>query len=370
MAEPTLTRSGLRQLLARRLGLAFARRYNDSAALTGVTSTTIVTATGLTQATDFWNDSFFFHQTSGEVRRIVDFASGGQLTLEHPLSTLPLVADEFEIHTGWTADDLHDAINAGILASQRAFHDVVLDESLVLKENTLEYDLTSLTTLRYVLKLFRETAVGVLRGTATAGAAGSITDSALIGSLGSVTSSWKVSIYAGTGAGQLRSVSSANNGTGAVSVSSNWTTTPDTTSKYALWNPTVQYDEWPRILAARFDAIEFPSKAYLMVNYTESYGLRLRLQYLARPATLASEAGTTFVPQEFLINYALAELYSLRLSDSRVDRQRYAAKADHHRKLASDYLAANNWRAPAATLWQEADHGYRYQADSANPMGW
>lgn len=72
-----------------------------------------------------------------------------------------------------------------------------------------------------------------LSGVATAGAAGSITDT----KRKEVDNYWKggtVDIIAGTGIGQIRNITANTQSTGVITVSPNFTVTPDTTSSYRL----------------------------------------------------------------------------------------------------------------------------------------
>jgi len=374
MAEPTKTRAQLRRDIARNMRMEFARRRGDSCTLT-TDSATVPADTKLAQAVDFWNGSYIFIVSGaaiGEVRRISDFGASGVMTLEYGLSAAPgLVA--YEIHTLFNADDIHAAINKAIEAGWRHWPDVVVDETQILQEDTLAYSLTGLASSPYVVaKLWREVADSVLRGTATAGAASTLTDTALIGALADVDTNWKLSIYAGTGANQIRNVSSVNNGTGVVTVTAVWTTNPDTTSKYALWDPTVQREHWVPIVAARFDAKEFPSTLYLVHNYFESYGLRLRLQYVAAGAALTLEASTTPIASEYISNMARAILYSDAVNDNRADRARYASLADHHLQQAERVRLAATVHVPDMTTWMEEDPQIRaYVGDQrGNPLGW
>lgn len=374
MAEPTLTRQELRRSLARELRMDFARRYGAST-LTFVTNTSNVTDTKLTQATDFWKNQFLFiysGNAAGNVRRITASTSGGALTLEYSLGAVPSIGDGYEIHAIWSADDLHQALNRSIRDSFPAFFDVVLDESIVLSQDQLEFDLTALATLPFRIKqVYREVNIGqVLRGTATSGTTTYLADTALIGRLtGIVTSNWKIGIYYGTGKGQLRSVASIVDATGRVLPSAVWTTTPDTTSRYTLWDPTVQRKEWDRVMAARFDNFDWPSTLYLYRVPAYEWGMRLRLKYLARCTQLAAETDTTVLPEAYLLSDAQAMLYGQMVNDSRADRQRYAALSQEHAKAAMDFKASRAFREPAGTLWQDEEMGGRY-FDSANPMGW
>jgi hypothetical protein len=74
---------------------------------------------------------------------------------------------------------------------------------------------------------------GTLEGTATAGAAGSLTDAgATFNTTGSALAGVYVTIRSGTGAGQSRLITS-NTGT-VLTITPNWATNPDTTSGYVV----------------------------------------------------------------------------------------------------------------------------------------
>lgn len=373
MTEPTLTRQALRRTIARELRMEFAMRYNDVSALTAVGSTTSVTDSKLTQPTDFWKNSYLFlvdGNAALDVRRITASTSGGALTLEYALSALPTIADHYEIHSIHSANSIHAALNRAIREGFPSFFDVVTDESLILNEYQLEYDLTALTSLPHrIKKVFRETnGNSVTRGTATSGGATTLVDTHLIGQLGAVTTNYKLSIYAGTGKGQQRQVVSVTDATGTITVAA-WTTNPDSTSKYSLWDPTIQRREWDHVLAARFDNKAWPSKLYLYKVPTFEWGLRIRLQYTARCAQLAAETDTTITPEAYLVDKALAILFKTMVNDNRADRQRYAALTDEHEKAAMDFMQRRAFVEPDGTLWQDYEEGAQY-LNTMNPLGW
>src|SRR3990167_222425 len=358
MAEPTRSRAQLRRELARRMGMVFRRRAGESSTLTSGTSTTAARDSAkLLQADDFWNGHWFYNVTRDAVRLITDFATtNDEATLEYGI-TGQVSGDTYEIHSLFNADDLHGALNIAIRDGFPAFFDYLSDESLVLTKDTLEYALSGMGTAPYRIKqIFIESAVSVQRGTATSGGAATLTDTRLIGNLGEVTSSWKISIFAGTGKGQLRSVSSVVDATGVITVSVAWTTAPDSTSQYALWDPTVQYQPWRRVTVARFDAKEWPNILYLGRIYPEWYGMRLRFKYTGRPATLSAEADTTLLPEEYIMERALAYLYSLGMDDNRLDRARYSELYQTHYATATQLKREKAWREPDGTFWQEEQY--------------
>lgn len=87
-------------------------------------------------------------------------------------------------------------------------------------------------------------------GTATAGAASSLTDTV---KRKEATDYWKggvLEILSGTGVGQIRSVTTNVQSTGVISVSPDFTTTPDTTSKYRIVR------SWYSVIEHCFDKFE------------------------------------------------------------------------------------------------------------------
>jgi len=71
-------------------------------------------------------------------------------------------------------------------------------------------------------------------GTATAGAAGTITDTIRRKEPNNFWKGGFIEILAGTGVGQMRDITSNAQSTGVISVSPDWTTNPDTTSVYRV----------------------------------------------------------------------------------------------------------------------------------------
>lgn len=371
MAEPVLTRVALRRRLCRALDMPFFRRFESFSTLQGTPSATKVRDGRLTQEEDYWASTHIFLPVSTQVARVEGFLSASnELIPEMDLSPVPGAGEAYELHSIYTAYDLHDALNDAIDDAWPAFFDVVLDESLVLQEDKLTFDLSGLTSLPwYVTKLWAERNTTTRRGIVTSAAAGYIIDTSLIGALGSVTSSWKVSIYHGTGKGQLRSVSSVVDATGKVSPSVNWTTIPDTTSKYALWDPTDEEVPWRRIVDAGFDAKEWPNNLYLHSSFSEEWGLRLRAQLVTRPARLTTDTAATPVPAGFVIPKARSLLYGQKASDNRFDQNQYKKDEDYYRQIAELYRRERAFELPDGTLWQ-APTDLGLTTDQADPLAW
>jgi len=371
MAKATATRAALRRAICRKLRMPFYRRYETTSTLTGSPTTTALTDGSLGQSDDFWNEKWVYMASgdaSGDVRLISDFG-GGTITPERALSSAPSAADGYEILSTWSPFAVHDAINESIQSSDRVFFSVVEDDdTFIIEEDKMEYDLTNLSTAPWIVcKIFIERSTSVDRGTATSGGADHLTDSSQ--DYSSLTTNFKMSIYDGTGKGQLRNVSSGD-ANGKVTPTVNWTTNPDSTSKYALWDATKHEIDWYRLTAARFDDKEYPSKLYLTRNYPTLVGMRIRLVYTAIPSTLSSDTDTTIVPQEYVVNKALSTLYAMKADDNRADRQRYMTLSVLHDERAEQIASRAQWRIPDITVWEDEDLVLPNFGDYENPLGW
>jgi hypothetical protein len=296
----------------------------------------------------------------------------------------------FELHTGWNAYTLHDAISRAIDSSFPHFFQVTSETSFIVQEDRLEYDLTVGTNTTYggdgyvtyspYMMLLVEFERPDNMQTGTCGTAGAVTTiyctNADLSDVVSNPTNYLVSIYDGTGRGQYRRVVSANNTTKLVTISSgstNWGTAPDTTSKFALWSPTDETYAWKRTFAVRFDKKDWPSKFWLPGTNSSLYGIRMRIRYVHKPAALTSETDTTVVPPEFIIPKALSYLYDERMTNNKFDRQRYDSESTKYKEAAEEYAQFYGWQMPHGTPWM--DHDIRnlsgYIADPAgDPLNW
>ena len=302
MAEPTNTRTILRRALCSELHMPFIRRTGGQSLVGASPTTTLITDTALFFETDLWNGHWFYSIINDVSRKIIDTRGDTtQIVLEYPTSVVEVAGQAYEIHSVFNASEIHGAINRAIDDAFPAFFDYITDETLVLNENTLKYSLTGLTSLPWqVTQIKVEHNDTAIQGTATSGAVGLLTDTRA--SFGSVVAGWLISIYGGTGAGQLRTVLSAT-GT-AITPSVVFTTAPDSTSKYKVWNPNSQTTQWERVVTAGFDAKEYPSVLYLGKSFPASEGLRIRLEYsnLIRNPSLAGK----LLPKYSTLGYSFA----------------------------------------------------------------
>jgi len=365
MAEPTSTRAALRQELARRLNMAFALRIGASSTATDGGTNELIDTNRLRQSDDFWNGSWLYiaNDTSGTdndgaVRLISDFVSSTRsIAVVEPFSAAVANTDEYEIHSPWNALQMHDAINDAIDDAFPEFFDTVVDETTIILEDTLEYSLPTTTTPYYVLGMWLEQVEDKFRGTSSqTGSSTTLIDA---------SQSWdddkwngmQVAIYDGTGKGQFATItdtSSSNTLTVAAWLGTG-TTSPSTDSKYVIKDTLTEQHDWYRITAARFDQTYWPTKVYLTSNYSSALGRALRVQYIAKPASVTTEAGTTIVPSGFVVAKSQALLHGMRVADSRSDQDRHRYMHQFWESRAEAYKLQNKWRMPKGTLWIEEE---------------
>lgn len=376
MSKPTYTREELRRAITLELGMQFPKRYPDGYLTcdSGSSSTSIVAAE-LAQDDDFWNNSWIFCAADtavaalvDEVRQVTDFTStGAALSLEYALPGTPSSVTQFEIHNIFNALEIHQAINRAIQTGLPYFYDIVEDETLIYQEDVLSYTISSLSNIPWIVsEIYIEQPSASLIGVATAGAATSLTDTTA--DFTNVAAGWLLSIYDGTGKGQLRTITSVT-GTTQLNVAA-WTTNPDTTSKYRVWDANEEDYQWYRVTDAFFDSQEYPSTLYLRHSkWAGAYGSRIRLVYATQAAALTDEASTTVVPKEYIINKAIELLSIARIGNTRADNAKYSAMAKSYGDAAIRYAITHSFRMPT-TLWQENDVSYPSSNGETDPLGW
>lgn len=366
MSEPTVTRKTLRRRIAMELQMPFFRRFAaGESAMTSGSTTVLIKDTALRQAESFWTGSWFYDVGSGLVSLIRKHSyTTTDLSLETALASTPNVGDKYEIHSVWNAAEIHNAINRAIDMVGRTFPETIVDETLILKKDILAYDLTGLTKKVFQLnKVWVENPATISRMFATAGGASSITLPSLPSGIGT---SWKISIYDGTGAGQIRNYASAVGN--VVTVNSAWVTQPDATSEVALWDTNDQQYDWIPMHTVYVDAKEYPDSLRLRGLYTTHYGMRMRLEYLTVPAELTTDADTTVVPMEYLVPKACALLHGQKLKDTRADRDMHFSENQRYDGDAERFLLRNAPHTPDTNI--KAQYSGSQIADTANPLNW
>jgi hypothetical protein len=365
MAELTTTLAELRRAIARELEMPFFKRYKNGYLDADSGDTDELVDSQLTQKDKFWNGSWLYRVASQEASLITNFlASDDKLVLEVPITTIA-AGDDYEIHSLWNAYDIHEAINAAIRDSRRVFFETVTDETIIIEEDKLVYSLSSLAkTPHMIQKVWIEQPSTVKRGTVVSATGTTVTLTA--SELADVDSDWKISIYAGTGSGQIRSISSV---AGAQATVPAWTTTPDDSSKFALWNPTRQINDWLPWDALRYDSTkEFPDVLYFSRRPVDFQGLRIRLEYLALPAELSAEDDTTVVPISYIVPAAVSKLHSRRVRDNKTDRELHFAESKRYMEMADAWMVRNAPHRPDSSILKQ--HSGAYQPDPYDPLNW
>ena len=362
--EPVVTLQQLRRAIARELEMPFFQRYKAGFLVVDSGTTNSLIDADLTQKNKFWNGAWVYRIASQEASQITDFnVTDNKLVLEVPITTFA-AADEYEIHSIWNAYDIQDAINSAIRDSRRIFIETLTYENIIVESNKLAYDISLLAPF-LIHKVWLEQPSAAKRGQLV-----SATLTTFVvensGILLGVNSDWKVSIYEGTGSGQIRNVESVASATGVVD---DWVTVPDSTSKYALWNPTEQTNDWYPWSALRYDSTkEFPDLLYFSRRPTDFNGLRIRIEYSGYPSELSAENGTTLIPESYLIPAAVSKLHSRKVKDTKVDRELHFAESKRYMEMAESWLVRNAPHRPDSNILDQ--HSGSYQPDSMNPLNW
>lgn len=365
MAEGTVTRLTLRRAICKDLRMPFFRRIGVSSAIGTGSTASLIKDTKLTQGDHFWDNNWFYYPTTGERSLIRSFqAQPDTFSLETPLATSPTETNAYEIHSIWNADEIHEAINEAIRMARKTFPETLTDETIVICEDTLTYSLSGLTSIWSVSKVYVEQVASIIRGTVTSATGTTVT---VPGDLTSVNSNWKVTIYAGTGVGQIRAVTSV---AGQDITVPTWTTNPDSTSKFALFNPSDQKYKWELFPNYRLDNEEYPDTLYLRTLRPELYGMRLRIQYLKPSAPLSADTDTTVVPEEYIRMKAASLLHGQLLSSSKIDKDSHYGEYKRLQEEADAYLIRNAPHSPGSQF-KTPDFpgmGLGYQMD--DPLNW
>ncbi len=380
MAQPTATRRALRDRIATRLGMRFFRDYGGSSQMDSASSDfSSFVDNQLTQPDDWWNSAWLYvpdggsPAPGGDVRRVVDFNEyEDRAYLDRPLSGAPAANREYQLFDIFSPHEIHSAINSANREGAKAFPGSTVQENdICIVERTLEYDLTGPAPAPWrTYNVWVEIPRTVIRGVPTAATSTTLSDT-LNSPFANVRAGIsKVSIYAGTGAGQVRTVSAKTNSQLTVS---SWTTTPDTTSKYAVWDPTDQQIDWRQLIALRFNQPEFPTKMYLQARYEAYVGMRLRFQYSYKASDMDLDAEYTPVPAEFIEPWALKLLFQSRMTSNRMDRPNTASQIESYRIEAEQIRQSSSPNEPAMTIFQYDDpnHGGHGASNyDGDPMGW
>jgi hypothetical protein len=368
MSETTVTLQGLRRSICRELRMPFFRKMGNFAEVdTGSTTTKIIDAK-LLQRNEYWKNHWFYLVSTQETSLIESFnRPETALLLERALAGAPASGTDYEIHSIWSADEIHAAINRAIKSSRQAFFNSVVDDTtLCLVEDVLEYYIGGLTVVPWIVnKVYIEYPSNAQRGLAVAAGVASITLPSDI-DLTDATTTYRITIYGGKGAGQVRQYSTRTGQ--VVSITQSWTTVPDTTSKFAIFDPTKS--GWYPAHNIHFDAPEYPDDLRFTNRNPSFYGGRIRIEYVGVSSLLTAETDTTIVPEEYLINKVCSILHGQVLNGTKADKESHYAEFKRYQDEADSYMVRNAPHQPATHIRNPDAHIDFFYRDTADPLAW
>jgi hypothetical protein len=329
-------------------------RYFDTQSVLTTGHATTPADTLLTQPNDFWNGSWLYvvdEAAAGTVRRISDFANtGGVMTVDAAIASFD-TGDAYQIFDRISPHQIHNFINEAIRDGFPAFHETVMNEELIIRKDVRGYSLSGLTQTPWMIhKVWVENPTIINRGFATAGGAATITVPSGIDltDVAANPTNYRISIFDGTSAGDLRIPSSVSGQQITVSVA--WTATPTTSSEFALWDASDETYDWTLIRETKIDNPESPGILYFARRMADREGLRLRIQMSARPGELSADADTTVVPMEFIVLRVLHKVYNTLMNSSRSDRKTNRELASEYLQLSLEYLQDHRFAIPSYAL--------------------
>lgn len=347
--------------------MPFFERFSGGIQLEDSTSadSTIIRDSRLTQSRDYWRNSWVWNVTTGEHRKTIDFLENENgLIPEFDWTTTPDTTHTIEIFNKWSPLQIHDAINEAIREGFPSFFDIVIDETLVLETNKMQYDLVTsvggrgtLSNAYRIKNVWIETTGSGATYEAVAGAG--FLNSRLTADGVSFTASgdtdWRVSVYEGTQAGQTMEVT-AGDSAGNLTLGTNLNGVPDTTTRFRLWNQNEQLYAWQPITDVGFDAKDWPNTMYMGSRHTAQSGMRLRIQYAAEPQEISSDTASTVVPRKYIQHYVLSKLMGQQTYDNRKDRERWGNAQERQMLMADRYKLEHSFDLPDQTIWTEEDY--------------
>lgn len=380
MAEPTTDRVTLRREIAADLGMPFFKRFPTGIQATGSSDldSSFFQDDRLVQRRRYWKNMWLYNTTNDEYRKIVDFRhEQNRLIPEFDFTTTPATTTIYEILSIYTPDDIHNAIDDAIREGFPTFFDAVTDETIVYEQDKIVYDLITSVGGRGVLsnplrvkKIWIEQTTSGTTHTATAGAAGTITDSNA--TFTAVDTAWRVSIFRGTGSGQTQLVSSGDSN-GVLTPLASWTTTPDTSSRFRTWDASLEVIEWRDLSAVKFDAKDYPTNMYMAQRMPSWFGMRFRIQYVGEPQLFTNDTTpTTVVPPKYIKHYAMSILFDKRARTHPSEANKYAELADREMQKADKYKLEHGFDLPDQTWWVEEDPSLDFGAfwETEDPLNW
>lgn len=375
MAEETITRADLRRKICRELRMPFFRRVSPTFSTAGTSSVSTLVDAKLTQADGTWNGSWLYDITSGESSMIRNFKADSDTAFLEKLMTTSMTGRTYEIHSIWTADEIHDAINEAIRSVRRTFPATLTYEGdyLVLCEEQLSHSLSALTNPWIINKIWMEKIENPSYGTVSSATSSDVTipPALLPPAPVNLMEQYRITIYSGVARGQTRQITYGDI-TNPLGISPNWITVPSATSKFVLYNEKIQRHTWIPFNDFHLDSEEYPDTLYINRIRPEFYGSRLRIEYLSYPGELTTDSSTTIVPYEYIKAKACSILHGMALSNTKADKDTHYAEYKRYQEEADTFVVRNaphmpgvRFRTPVA-----ANDGFMTINNADNPLGW
>jgi len=266
--------------------------------------------TARTEADDYWEGCYLYIVSStesaivGQERDITsNAASAAKVYIAPNFSAAVPTGTAYEIRRKRSRADYKNAVNFGILAAQGWRNEMAVDNSNIVQEDKLEYVFP--TGLLFLSEIWVEQYTVLYKRTATGGAAGYLQDTGA--NFGSDVDGEKVAIYGGTGKGQSRSISSHT--ATQLNVSPNWTTIPNSTSKYVVKQTSKQ--ELPPAVLIGYRA-DMAGLVIRLAAEPADQGQTMFIIYEKAPVKLTADIDATTIPERFVVLKGMVRLLSER----------------------------------------------------------
>lgn len=364
----TMTWTQMRRELSRRLQEPFFRRFGNYGTADGGAANYLWddALAKFTQNTGWTYASVFVPYTTdgqaplGEELEVTNFLVGnglGYAYVSPNFSAAIGAGDQYEIHSRFRVSEKLDAVNMAIREAFPAFYRQISDSSLILQKFKRTYDLSAFSPgIKHIRRVYIEPIWVFCSGVASSGGASTLTDSTQTFAL-DTSKTYEVAIYYGTGAGQVRTINVATStGTHVLTVTTPWTTQPDSTSQFVVKN-TLDVDKpWigPQT-RIRFDADNNTTTLEMLDGLTGYWGARVKIEYYALAAEITGESSTLDEKVwGYVLPQAMFHLYSDKIAfGQEFEVKTYQTLAQINEQVATAYRLANRFPPLTSTMHSE-----------------
>lgn len=359
----TVTRKAIRKELGRRLALPFFRFYgNTTLNADSGTTTTLVDASHITQADNFWRGDYIYFPATDELREISSSTqSTTTLAWDVPIAS-GVTTDEYEVWSQFTPSQIHAAINHALRTAWPGFFKTAADETTVVLTSGVGNRYTLPSPLRRLCDVRLHIYNSSTGTTTSAGTATQIIDNNASFTSDDV-GKW-VAIYKDGGdlLGEIKQVTAIASGT-ELTTDAFSDTTPSG-AKYRLIDKNTTYYNTINLRRFSLDKLENPTELRLSEHLSGFEGFPLELTYEYEYPTLSADADTTSAPEEYIYLIALAYLYHLKMAAApAAEVNNWEAMFKATRELANQYLEFNRMRHLPSPIIKSSTGGGGYPAD-------